>query len=82
MTFSLIKNEFFLAFFSCSKNFNLSKSPSGLDGKNFVKNPAANIAGDLSVFISDLSLSLFRPFCLISNSSLFQTHKSLFDLVD
>ena len=64
---SLIMSEFFHACFYCNNSFNLSHFSLASDGKNFVENPEAMIAGDLSNFVSGLSLLLFRPFCLILN---------------
>ena len=65
MISSLIMLEVLPAFFSCSNNFNLPQSSSGLDDEKIVEIPEAILAGDFSSFIIDLSLSLFRPFCLI-----------------
>ena len=60
--------ELFPPCFSCNNNFNLSQSSLGPDDKNIVyETPEAMIASDLSNLITDLSLELFRPFCLISN---------------
>ena len=64
----LIKSELFPACFSCSRNFNQLHSSSGLDGKNIeFEIPEAMITGDLSNLLIDLSRSLLRPFCLLSN---------------
>ena len=66
MIFLLIKSELFLACFSCNINFDLLHNSSGSDDKIIIFGiPDAIIAGHLSNFIIDLSLSLFRPFCLI-----------------
>ena len=62
---SLIISELLPACFSCNNIFNLSQSSLGSDSKNIVEIPEAMTAGDLSNFLGDLSLSLFRPFCLI-----------------
>ena len=64
ITSALIKSKLLPAFF-CSNNFNLLHNSSESDGKNIVQLPDALIAGDFNKFISDLPLSLFRPFCLI-----------------
>ena len=53
---SLIKSGLFPACFSCSNNHNLPQSSLGSDGNNIAENPEAIIAGDLSNFITDLSL--------------------------
>ena len=42
-------------YFSCSNNFNLSRSSIGSDGKNIVEIPGVMIAGDLSNLIRNLS---------------------------
>ena len=64
---SLIRSDLLPACFSCSNNFNLSQSSSGLSGQNTVEMPKTMIAGDLSKFIGDPSLRFFRPTCLILN---------------
>ena len=62
MISSLIMSELFPAFISCSNKFNLSQSSSEFSDKHIVVTPEAIIAGDLSHFIIDVSLSLFRLF--------------------
>ena len=60
----LILTDLFPACFSCENNFNLSQSSLTLNGKiNVLETPEAIILGDSSNFVTDLSLSLFRPFC-------------------
>ena len=49
---SLNTLQLFLACFSRSKNFNLSRTSLGSDDKSFVESSEAMIAGDLSNFIS------------------------------
>ena len=78
---SLDKLEFFPACFPCKNKFNLFHNSSGFSDKNFIVTPEAIIAGDLSILISVLSLSLFRPLCLLINSFLLQTRKLIFDPV-
>ena len=53
------------ACFSSKNNFNLSHKLLELYDKFFVEIPEAMIAGDLSIFLRELSLGLFRPACLI-----------------
>ena len=57
--------EILPACFSCSNSFNLFHNSSRLSGKTIVVTPEAILAGDLSNFSIDLSLSLFRPCFLI-----------------
>ena len=64
---SLIISEVLPACFSCKNIFNLSQSPSGLDGKNVVfEIPEALIAGDSSnIYKSSISSSFINlSFCL------------------
>ena len=64
MISSLIVSELFPACFSCNINVNLFHNSSGSDDRNIILEiPDAIRAGDLSNFIIELSLSLFRPFC-------------------
>ena len=62
---SSILLELFSACFSCYNNSILPQSSLGSDDKKIVEVPETMIAGDLSNFISDLSVLLFRAFCLI-----------------
>ena len=66
MISSLIMLKSFPACFSCNKNFNLLHNSSASDDRIIIfQIPDAIIAGDFNKFISDLSQSLFRPFCLM-----------------
>ena len=65
------KFELLSACFSCNNNFNRSQSSLGFYGNNIVETPQRMIAGELSIFIRDLSLVLGRPIFIKSkfNSS-------------
>ena len=65
MISSSIIFELLPACFSCSNIFDLLQSSLGSDDKNFVKRPETLIVVELSKFIRNLSLLLFRHFCSI-----------------
>ena len=80
---SLIMLESFPACFSCNNNFILLHNSSGSVHRSFIfEIPDAIRAGDFNNFISDLSLSLFRPFCLMLKFIFLPTHLLVFDLAD
>ena len=76
---SLIMSELYPACFSCNNNFTLLHKSSKSDDRIIIfGTPDAIIAGDFNKFISDLSLSLFRPFCLILKFNSFANLKISF----
>ena len=64
--FLLLMSELFPACFSCSNKFILSQTSSGSDGQTFVEITESMMAGDLSNFLSVLSLIDFLPGALTS----------------
>ena len=76
---SVIMSEMFPACYFCSNSFKLLHIMLGLDDKITVfEIPEVMIAGDLKNLIKDLSRSLLRPFCLISNFIYFPNSKTNF----
>ena len=63
----LFMSRFFHSCFFCRNICILSHSSLGSDVENIVECHEAMIAGDLSNFLKNSSLLLFRPFCLIIN---------------